>query len=184
MTLGAPINDQQILNPGTVIQFDVDATCVPFVGATAADIQQSLENWTSDFLTINLVADSTNLITAIAYNTYRVTATVNQAIACGQVRGQVISAINGMAAGECPSVIVNNAIYAAQNVQQGATPPGTGTPSTPGCCGSLASFFGMCNGQPACPSASNSTSSAVMWVAIALVAVVGFVTLRNLESEA
>ena len=86
-------SDTDVLAPGTVISFDITGT--PCSGIYEQDIRNGLNNWTGQMM--NIVSVTTNASGYIPLHVnVTVTATVTNSIPAGELRGQIISALDAL----------------------------------------------------------------------------------------
>jgi hypothetical protein len=125
---GLGISDTDVLQPGTVISFDITGT--PCSGIYEQDIRNGLNNWTGQMM--NIVSVTTNASGYIPLHVnVTVTATVTNAVPAGDLRGQIISALDALSQSYFASTCVGGVSLADNvlNVAPGST--GTGAPPAP-----------------------------------------------------
>lgn len=131
------VSDTDILNPGTVVTFQVHGSSCS--GVYEQDIRDGLNNWMSQM--VNISSISTNVegyVPTVVDVT--VTAVVTNPIPAGELRGQIIAALAALSQGvsslNCGGVqLKNNAMDIA--------PGGTGTAAPPSSGGSPFDLFGL-----------------------------------------
>jgi hypothetical protein len=119
------MSDTDVLQPGTVISFNVTGDCT---GVYESDIQNTLNNWAGQMMTVNSV--TTNLTGYIPTNiNVSVIATVINALPAGDLRGQIISALDALnnTMPLCPGVMLQGGVI---NLASGSTSAALTNPST------------------------------------------------------
>ena len=120
---GLGMSDTDILQPGTVISFTITGT--PCSGIYEQDIRNGLNNWTGGMM--NIISVSTNPSGYIPLHVnVTVTASVTNALPAGDLRGQIISALDALSKSYFASTCVGGVSLADNvlNVASGSTSPG------------------------------------------------------------
>lgn len=125
---GLGISDTDVLAPGTVVSFTISGA--PCSGIYEQDIRNGLNNWTGQMM--NIVSVTTNASGYIPMNVnVTVTATIINTVPAGDLRGQIISALNALSQSYFASTCVGGVSLADNvlNVAPGST--SSGNPPAP-----------------------------------------------------
>lgn len=122
---GLGISDTDALQPGTIISFNITGT--PCSGIYEQDIRNGLNNWAGAMM--NIVSVTTNASGYIPLHVnVTVTATVTNTIPAGELRGQIIAALDALSQSYFASTCAGGVSLTDNvlNVAPGST--GTGAP--------------------------------------------------------
>lgn len=125
---GLGIADTDVLQPGTIVSFTITGT--PCSGIYEQDIRNGLNNWTGQMMSI--VAVTTNPSGYIPLHvSVTVTASIINALPAGDLRGQIIAALDALSQSYFNSTCAGGVSLADNvlNVAPGST--STGAPPAP-----------------------------------------------------
>lgn len=148
---GLGVDDQSILQPGTIVTFEIRGIACPIGFAPdSQSIATAINNWASQMITINAIERN-----ALGYVPgqfdWQVNATVKQAMPAGDLRGQIIAAVSAFGrASSCNDVqLVDSALNVAGGGTNPIAPNTLGAPpNPPGTCGILDYLAGNCGSGP------------------------------------